>query len=352
MKKRILVFRFNALGDVAMTIPVMWSFLQKYPDHEIWFVSRPFAADLLAPFPRVHFISVDLKGRHGGFLGLFTLFNELRKQGPWDAVVDLHSVLRSHVLRSLFRITGIKVSKIDKGRKEKRALCRKNNKIFRQLLPTTVRYRDTFRRAGFPFELINFPGKDVYGIKSSKENLFADARMSEKLNHLFFGASGLLIGLAPFAKHHWKMWPEEKMKMLLEMLDEKGAKIVLFGGRGNEQEKLEQWSKDLKNACTFAGQLSMAEELKLMSQLDVMVSMDSANMHLASLAGTRVVSIWGATHPYAGFYGYGQSANDAVQIDLECRPCSVFGNKPCHREDFACMMRISPAMVVDKIMNK
>ncbi len=346
MKKRILVFRFSALGDVAMTVPVLWSFRQQYPEHEIWFVSRPFATDLVAPLPGVNFFPVDLKGKHKGFRGLFRLFKGLKKQGPWEAVVDLHSVLRTHLLTMLFRLSGIKVSKIDKGRSEKKKLTRKENKIFRPLPPTTERYRKTFEEAGFPFELVPFPGKDLYGEISS------EPKSQESPPWGDLGGPSFLIGIAPFAKHHWKMWPEEKMKELLQLLDSKGVSVVLFGGPGQEQQKLEEWASLLKNARTFAGKLPMAKELELMSHLDVMVSMDSANMHLASLAGTRVVSVWGATHPYAGFYGFGQAPEDAVQIDLDCRPCSVFGNKPCFRGDFACMQRVTPEMVLERIFNK
>ncbi|MFO8001901.1 MAG: glycosyltransferase family 9 protein [Marinilabilia sp.] len=343
MGKKILVFRFSAMGDVAMTVPVLWSFLQKYPDHEIWFVSRPFAAHLLAPLPRVHFIPLDVKDRHKGFAGLLRLFRELRNEGPWDAVADLHSVIRTHVLTALFKMAGVKVSRIEKGRKEKKALTRKNNKIFRPLPSIPALYRDTFSRAGFPFELLPFPERFYLPDETSPERQSPSSAFPE-------GFGEFSVGIAPFAKHTWKMWPEDKMFDLLEQLDQRGVKMVLFGAPGGEQEKLEEWAANLKNASTFAGQLSLGEELELMSRLNVMVSMDSANMHMATLAGIRVVSIWGATHPYAGFYGYGQAYDDAVQIDLECRPCSVFGNKTCHRGDFACMMNITPAMVLDKIL--
>lgn len=349
MKKRILVFRFSALGDVAMTVPVLWSFLEKYPDHEILFVSRPFAKDLVALLPRVHFFPVDLKQQHKGLSGLFRLFRELRSSGPWDAVIDLHSVLRTHVLTSLFKISGTKVAKIDKGRDEKKKLTRKENKVFKPLPSTVERYQQTFDRAGLPFKLQNFPGKTLYGKDrvNSEGPLWGDLGGPNSRGDL--GGSPFLVGIAPFAKHQWKMWPEEKMRELLKLLDEKGVSVILFGGPGGEQKKLEGWVADLKTAQTFAGKLTMSGELDLMSRLDVMVSMDSANMHLASLSGTRVISIWGATHPYAGFMGYGQTVADAVQVNLDCRPCSVFGNKPCHRGDFACMERITPEMVVERI---
>jgi len=80
-----------------------------------------------------------------------------------------------------------------------------------------------------------------------------------------------------------------------------------------------------------------------------MLSMDSANMHLASFVGVPVISIWGATHPYAGFYGWNQSPDNAVQIEMECRPCSVFGNKKCFRGDYACLLNIKPQLVLNKI---
>ena len=92
-----------------------------------------------------------------------------------------------------------------------------------------------------------------------------------------------------------------------------------------------------------------AVELALLSHLDTMVSMDSANMHLASITGVPVVSIWGATHPYAGFQGWGQEPSNFIQADMDCRPCSVYGNKPCLRGDYACLTRISPDTVAEKI---
>ena len=86
-----------------------------------------------------------------------------------------------------------------------------------------------------------------------------------------------------------------------------------------------------------------------MSHLEVMLSMDSANMHLASLTGIPVVSVWGATHPLAGFMGWNQSKDNAIQVDLDCRPCSIFGQKPCKRGDYACLNQIKPETIVEKI---
>ncbi|MBR2887786.1 MAG: glycosyl transferase family 1, partial [Bacteroidales bacterium] len=95
----------------------------------------------------------------------------------------------------------------------------------------------------------------------------------------------------------------------------------------------------------------LANELNLIADLDCMLSMDSANMHLASLVGTRAVSVWGATHPAAGFLGFNQNPDDAVQVDLPCRPCSVYGNKPCHiAEQYKCLNSITAEGIVEKIL--
>lgn len=73
-------------------------------------------------------------------------------------------------------------------------------------------------------------------------------------------------------------------------------------------------------------------------------------MHLASLVETPVVSVWGATHPYAGFYGYKQDLNNIVQAELFCRPCSIYGNKPCYRGNYECMELINPEIIVSKVL--
>lgn len=115
---------------------------------------------------------------------------------------------------------------------------------------------------------------------------------------------------------------------------------------------MDAWEEKYPQVMNASGKLhGISDELILMSHLRLMISMDSGNMHLASLVNTPVVSIWGATHPYAGFMGWHQSPDNAVQLDMPCRPCSIYGNKPCMRGDFACMKNISPELIVEKVEN-
>ncbi|MCU7551118.1 glycosyltransferase family 9 protein [Chitinophagaceae bacterium LB-8] len=356
--QHLLVFRFSALGDVAMTVPVVKSLLQQYPDLHITYVSNAFVAPLFAGIERLHFHAADLKGRHKGVKGLFNLYRELSRTYNFDAIADLHNVLRTKILRLFFGISFKPVAVIDKGRKEKKELTRKENKILKPLKSTIQRYADVFAGLNLPVQLNqespyrvqpHLIDPDSNDSSNQSQQLTPEHQSSLALNpHRSF-----LIGVAPFAQHAEKMYPHEKMKEVLRLLlQHQNVKVLLFGGGKSEVVLLKEWEREMPGIESVAGKMSFKEELKLIAQLDVMVSMDSANMHLASLSGVPVVSIWGATHPFAGFYGWGQSPNDAVQVDLYCRPCSVFGNKPCFREDLACMHSISPVVVYNKIIEK
>ena len=127
------------------------------------------------------------------------------------------------------------------------------------------------------------------------------------------------------------------------------VKVFLLGGGKSEKEVFDRWTAKYPSVLSLIGKLKMDTELNLMSHLDVILSMDSANMHLASLVNIPVVSVWGATHPYAGFMGWKQLPVNTVQLDLSCRPCSVYGQKPCWRGDYACLRDITPEQVIAKI---
>ena len=338
--KKILVFRLSAIGDIAMTVPVIWSLSEAYPDAEITFVSQKIASNFLQYLPRVTFVEAELKGRHKGLWGIFRLYLDLRKRGHFDVVADLHDVIRTKLIRFFYRFSASKIVVIDKGRKDKRALCSIKNKKLKPLETTSSRYVHTLQRAGFNFD-INF------------QSLFVKSELSDSILQVTGTPGKSWIGIAPFAKHKGKIYPlvlmEEVLQNLCQIPD---VQIFLFGGGANEVAILEGWSKRFPNTISLAGKLKMDEELRVIAHLKVLLTMDSANMHFASLVNTPVVSIWGATHPYAGFYGLNQDINRAIQIDLPCRPCSIFGNKACFRKDYACMYQIKPETISSKIISE
>jgi ADP-heptose:LPS heptosyltransferase len=323
------------MGDVAMTVPVLKNVLEQNPRLEITVVSNAFFAPLFAGLERCHFHPAHLKATHKGATGMYELFRELVKHNKFDAIADLHNVLRSSLLRMLFTLAGYKTAVIDKGRKEKKELTRKENKIFKQLTTTHERYAQVFKKLGMDIALNS--SRPVY----KKQPLPPAAEP-------FFQQNKKVIGIAPFAQHREKMYPLEKMKLVVQTLAVTNN-IIFFGGGAEETILLKRWTDEIPNTRNAAGIYSFTEELSIISNLDAMISMDSANMHLASLYGVPVISIWGATHPFAGFYGWGQDEKNIVSVNLSCRPCSVFGNKPCWRGDHACMVGIQESMITNKL---
>lgn len=335
---KTLVIRLSALGDVALLIPVLYSAAAKYPEEEFILVTKSPLLGIFEHRPsNISIFPVYAKDKHKGFKGLRLLIKELSALNP-DKIVDAHNVLRSIYIRTFFRIKGRKVCSIDKGKSEKARLTRKNNKLFFPLKTSIQRYHEVFSKLGYDFDL------------SFKTIFEWGDRDFSKIESYTGNKAGVWIGLAPFAKHQGKIYPLEKTKEILSTVSKReNVKIFLFGGGKEETEILESWQEQYPSTVCIAGKMKFSNELLLMSYLNVMVAMDSGNMHLASLVGTPVVSIWGATHPYAGFYGFRQNPENAVQVDLSCRPCSVFGNKPCFRKDYACMNNISNEQIIQKI---
>lgn len=336
---RLLVIRLSAMGDVALVVPALKAVINRYPAIEILMLTRQGFSPLFKNMERVTCINADVSNRHKGLSGLYQLYKEIKHQYKPEKVIDLHDVMRSWVLCALFKKDGIPFFKINKGRTGKKALTRKEDKQFIQLKHSAIRYLDVFAAAGYPAQMDD----SSFGFDSAIAP------------NDFLAAQNLLpkdrpwIGVAPFARHTEKTWPLIKMQQVIKTLSQKGYVILLFGGGKEEIENFERLKELFPNVIIVAGNLSLTKELGVMRQLDVMITMDSANMHLAAISGIPVVSIWGATHSYAGFGPLNGNEKYIVQIpyeELPCRPCSVFGNKPCFRGDHACMEWIAPARVV------
>ncbi len=323
------------MGDVAMTVPVLSS-LAKQCNVEITVLTMKAFAPMFANIPNLTVFPLDKKGKHKGFFGLLRLRHQLKKFN-FDAIADLHNVLRSQILKSMFVFDEAEFAVINKGRDEKRDLITFGPT--KQLKSSTERYKEVFEELGFTF---NIEFDSIFDQKPKLPEIFTEVFGEKKEKW---------VGIAPFAKHTGKIYPLEKMeKVVASLCLEPNIKLFLFGNGEEEMQILSSWTSKYKSAHTMPDGVRLPEELILMSHLDVMLSMDSANMHLASLVGTPVVSIWGATHPFAGFLGWKQSEENIVQIDLACRPCSIFGNVPCKRKDYACLNWIEPEAIVSRIL--
>jgi len=335
---RLLVIRNSAMGDVALTAPVFKALREQYPGIEVILLTRPVYWAFFTCFDGIQLFLADFKNRHKGLKGIYVLFRDLQKQGKIDFVIDLHDVLRSKVLRTLFWLIGIPSVKVEKGRSEKRKVIKGRSKM--KLRHSVERYMDVFEKAGFKFSPAIGPWITPSGdaLKSSIEITGING--------------GTNIGVAPYARHDLKMWPEDYMISLLRMISEKhDISFWLFGGK-DEHDRLESMVSKVPRSVNLSGRLQLGEEIAVISNLDLMISMDSANMHIAALTGTKVISIWGATDPVIGFGAWNQPEEYSVfipQSELSCRPCTVFGKGKCRRKDHACMIWLEPETVYKRI---
>ena len=332
---KVAVLRFSALGDVAMTVPVVGSVARQHPHVRFVIVTQPWLCKLyegVAINVTVH--PCEPHGKHRGVLGMWRLAQELKSEGA-DAVADLHDVLRTKMLRTFLKLSGLRVKHIDKGRAEKRRLVREGWKACPPLRPQTERYADVFRALGMdclvdfkPIVLPTLPG-------------LPDKPLDERW-----------IGVAPAAAHDSKVYPSQCLREALEMVAKQGKVRLFFFGREESVKADAAYLADripgpVHLASDFAH--GLREELQLMQRFDAMVSMDSGNMHLASLVGIPVLSIWGATHPYMGFLGYGQKEEYCIQSERSCRPCTAYGAHPRCTAPYPCLEDLTPELVARRV---
>ena len=326
--RHLLVVRTSAMGDVAMLPHALRALRAAYPDLRITVVTkaifRPFFHGL-----GVELLPLDPKGKHKGLRGLAAFAREARKLGV-DAVADVHDVLRSQVIRTLLRLHGLRVAAIDKGRPEKRGRLGNCPAGTPPLRHTVLRYCDVFRRLGF-----EFPDPEP------ASRMRCPNPMGEK--------HGRWAGFAPFSAHRGKTYPFDLSEEVVRLLSARFERVFIHSGPGAEAEWAAGMERCYANVTALCGRVKLAGEIDLIANLDCVVAMDSLVMHLASLTGTPVVSVWGATHPALGFLGYGSDPAGVVQGELRCRPCSVYGNKPCASGDYRCLRLVTPGMIAARV---
>ncbi|WP_295962437.1 glycosyltransferase family 9 protein [uncultured Alistipes sp.] len=328
LPRHLIVFRTSAMGDVAMLPHALRALKAAYPDLQVTVATRPVFRAFFTGLD-VGFVDVDTRGAHHSLRGMWRLAAEARRLGV-DAVADVHGVLRSVTFRTALWLRGIPVAKIEKGREEKKDFIRGGGREMKPLEHTVIRYCDVFRKLGFVFD---DPAPAVRRVHPNP--------MGEK--------SGTWVGFAPFSAQQGKTYPEPLAREAVRLLSERHSRVFIHSGGGAEVEFAREMERVYPNVTALFGRVDMAGEIDLIANLDCVVSMDSLVMHLASLVATPVVSVWGATHPGLGFFGYGCNPRGILQADLECRPCSVFGNKPCRFGDYRCLFDVTPALIAERV---
>ncbi len=315
--KHILVIRLSAMGDVAMTVPVLHALKRKYPNVKVSILTKPHFEPIFNAIDGLSIFPANVRSNHKGLWGLWKLYRELSGSSITH-VADLHNVLRSKILRFFFGINKIPTNRVDKGRREKRMLTRNINKDFKPLKSTVERYTEVFKGLGF-------------AIAIGQDDLLPKHEMSRKLLKYISPKFNKVIGIAPFATYQSKMYRLDLMEQVIQEMISENNKVLLFGGGERESKQLKELDSRFGDEVqSVAGELGLKEELILISNLDLMIAMDSGNGHLAANYGIPVVTIWGVTHPHSGFKPYNQPLENSLTPDrgtFPLIPTSVYGNK-------------------------
>jgi ADP-heptose:LPS heptosyltransferase len=321
-----------------MIVPGLRIFSETYPEVQLTILSRAFFKPFFQDFTNVVFLEADVNDKHKGFMGLLKLSKEANSLEV-DAVADLHNIIRSKVITLYLKLLGKKTATLNKGRKEKKSLTRVKNKTLKQLKTTHQRYADVFETLGFPIDLTNFKPSPK---KEYNKNIL---KLVGKKNKI-------AIGIAPFAAYKSKMYPLELIKKVIADLNKEDQyQIVLFGGGTKERNQLDTFENEFTSVINTAGKLNFTEELALISNLDVMISMDSGNGHLGAMYGIPIISLWGVTHPFAGFAPFGQPNDNSLLADnnkYTLIPTSIYGNNYPEEYENA-METIKPEEIVKKV---
>ena len=328
LPRHLLVLRISAMGDVAMLPHALRALRAAYPDLRITVATQP----LFRPFFEgldVGFVDIDPKGSQHSLWGMLRMAVEVRRMGV-DAVADVHSVIRSAVFRRLLRLCGIPTAHIDKEHARKRCFIRRGGAASAPLRHSVLRYCDVFRRLGFEF------GDPV------------PVRPAERPNPLG-PKQGRWVGFAPFSAQPGKTYPADLAREAVRLLAARCERLFIHSGDKAEADFAYEMEAAYPNATALYGKIKLGDEIDLIAHLDCLVSMDSAAMHMAALVATPVVSVWGATHPGLGFLGWGCDPRNVLQADMACRPCSVYGAKPCRFGNYPCLRAVTPQMIADKV---
>lgn len=322
------------MGDVAMVVPVLRAVTNKYKNIKITVLTRKLFAPFFSAIPNVSVYEAKLKDEHKGIFGLFKLSKEIKNLGI-TKVADVHNVLRTNILKIFF--FGKKFKQIDKGRLEKKQLVK--GEVFEQLKTTHQRYADVFEALGYEIDLGN-------------PQFESQIKLSDSLKRILnYSPDKKLIGIAPFAAHAGKMYDLSQMEEVIKELSKTNT-VVLFGGGKKEVALLNAIEERYSNVVSVAGKLSFNDELAAISNLSIMIAMDSGNAHMAAMYGVDVVTIWNVTHPYAGFYPFNQPMENALMADREQFPkipTSIYGNTYPEGYEVAASTTISPSTIVKKV---
>ncbi len=324
---KVLLIRFSSLGDVVLGTAAVEALAQDRPDAEVHVVTKPAFRAVFQGHPAVS-KCLQWNPREG----LGELARKIRREG-YDWVVDLHATLRSRVLRLL--VPGPRWSVYRKGALRRRVAARLHRPELLDETHVVDRYVAALRPLGI---------RAVRRLPRIYPGKTARTRADRLLREGGWDGRSPLVAMAPGARWATKAWPETRWRELAEEIRRmcRGVPVVVGG---EEDRELAARVLDTGPGINLAGKTSIPETAAVLQRCTVLVTNDSAPLHVATAVGTRVVALFGPTVRGFGFFPLGPR-DVVVELDLPCRPCSVHGNHRCPLGHHDCLERIGRDRVV------
>jgi heptosyltransferase-2 len=330
--KRILIIRLSSLGDILLSTPLIRALRSRFQNAQIHYLVFREYSDILRFNPHLNkIIQIPRISRLREYKDLgMTL-----RPYSYDLVLDLHSSLRSTLIRFYSRLSSI--------------IMVNKNYFKRWLLVYLKRnlYAPPYSMVSKYFSVV----KHLQVLEDEKGlEIFIDEETRQKVNRLFREQEfhGKVVGIAPRARWETKCWPLDNYAILAKELCFQGFHVVLLGSE-SERPACEQIRHAAVPAVwNAAGKMTILESAELLRRCDILVCNDSGPMHLACAVSTPVAAIFGNTCKEFGFYPY-HNRSHIFSLDLECKPCHHIGLKKCPKDHFSCMENIKPGTVLEAV---
>jgi heptosyltransferase II len=336
LNKKILIIQTAFIGDVILTLPLVQSLKSNFPESQIDFLCIPYTLGVLKGNPNINEVIVYDKHKKGTgrIQGLINIIRQIR-QRRYDIAFLPHKSFRSALIAFLGRIpkrTGFAGSAMEWLYSDSVKISHNLHEVDKNLQLLE------------PFHIKPLGRFPEFFPKSNDFN-----RINEILNLIQNEKYKGIISIAPGSVWKTKRYPVDYYITIIRELIHKGYFIIIIGG-----EKDKQISRNIKqeiseNIMDLCGELSILQSYLILKHCKLLVSNDSATVHLGSAAKIPVFDIYGPTIPEFGFYPLSKNSECIENKGLNCRPCSPHGPDECPLKSFECMLKITPSSILERI---
>lgn len=330
----ILIVQTAFLGDVILTIPLARATRTAMPDATVDVVTIPGASEILGGQPAIRETLVyDKRGVDSGIGGLLRMAGRLRLRA-YDIAFVPHRSLRSALL---VRLAGIP---------RRVGFDRSQGRWF---LTDRITYDPDRHEILRNLSLLK--GTGVTADPCDPPDIVPPDAVQRQVDVMLAGQFGgllpPLVAIAPGTVWKTKQWLPERFAEVAGELGRDGYGVVLVGGPEDRQLCEAIAGGGGENIRSFAGKLSLLGSAELIRRCRLLITNDSAPLHIADAVGTPVLAVFGATIPEFGF-GPFRTPGNVVQIHgLSCRPCGIHGGVRCPIGTFECMRGIPSGQVFE-----